>query len=232
MEGKAPGGGASASASASTPSPSPAAAAAGGGWRDGQASFDAAAGEIVSKRYSLLPVDLRSQTALLAAIQRAGLVADAPTYILSECVLVYMEPQESASVVSWLAGHFRESAALVVYEQIKPYDAFGRQMCSNLESRGCPLKGVTSTPTKAAHMKRMTDGGWSSADCRDMDELYKGGWLDVKDKARAESLEMFDEFEEWHMIQEHYCITIGLNAKLGGNATSVWSGFGALTLPA
>jgi tRNA wybutosine-synthesizing protein 4 len=35
--------------------------------------------------------------------------------------------------------------------QIKPYDAFGRQMCSNLESRGCALRGVTQTPTLEAH---------------------------------------------------------------------------------
>ncbi len=46
---------------------------------------------IARARYCLRPVDLRSQQALLAAIQRAGLVPGAPTYILSECVLVYMD---------------------------------------------------------------------------------------------------------------------------------------------
>lgn len=42
---------------------------------------------------------------------------DVPTYVLSECVLVYMEPADSAAVVRWLGTRF-SSAALVVYEQV------------------------------------------------------------------------------------------------------------------
>ena len=40
-----------------------------------------------------------------------------PTYILSECVLVYLEPGTSTKVVGWLGAHFR-NAAMVVYEQV------------------------------------------------------------------------------------------------------------------
>ena len=52
---------------------------------------------------------------------------DLPTYVLSECVLVYMEPEDSAAVVKWIGERFA-SAALVVYEQvwigILPEDCF------------------------------------------------------------------------------------------------------------
>ncbi len=47
-----------------------------------------------------------------------------------------------------------------------------------------------------------------------MDTVYRKH-LDPRDKARIERLEIFDEFEEWHMIQEHYCITIGVNDHRG-----------------
>jgi tRNA wybutosine-synthesizing protein 4 len=47
-----------------------------------------------------------------------------------------------------------------------------------------------------------------------MDTVYRSH-LDPGDKARIERLEIFDEFEEWHMIQEHYAITIGINDERG-----------------
>lgn len=42
----------------------------------------------------------------------------APTYILSECVMVYMEPEHSSAVVRWLADTFKSAAALAIYEQV------------------------------------------------------------------------------------------------------------------
>ena len=59
--------------------------------------------------------------------------------------------------------------------QIKPDDAFGRQMCSNLESRGCPIRGVSATPTLQAHMGRFTGNGWGRAAALDMDTIYQVG---------------------------------------------------------
>lgn len=41
---------------------------------------------------------------------------------------------------------------------------------------------------------------------------------------RAERLEIFDEFEEWNMIQQHYCIAIGVNERRGDGAGSSGGG--------
>lgn len=178
--------------------------------------------QIVTPHYCNFSVDLRDTAALDAAIERAGLDPTAMTYILSECVMVYMEPRDSSALIAWLAKRF-SNAVLVVYEQvwgrggrvgrvvcgyigvegaagaagccennvalsascpnaflahygalqIKPDDAFGRQMCSNLESRGCPLLGLHATPTLEAHVQRMVSNGWSTASCHDMDTIYK-----------------------------------------------------------
>ena len=46
----------------------------------------------------------------------------------------------------------------------------------------------------------MLGAGWGAARSLDMDTIYKRH-LDAAEKARAERLEVFDEFEEWHMIQ-------------------------------
>ena len=67
---------------------------------------------------------------------QAGLQPHLPTMVLAECVLVYMEPAHSASLIQCL-GAMLPTAACVVYEQIRPEDAFGRQMLLNLEVGVC-----------------------------------------------------------------------------------------------
>ncbi|CAL5221350.1 g3526 [Coccomyxa viridis] len=176
-------------------------------------------GRITAEAYNLLPGDLRDTRACQAALEAAGFDPACPTYVLAECVLVYMEPEDSASVVRWL-GHWLPTAAFVVYEQIKPNDAFGKQMISNLEARGCPLKGIAVTSDLAAHIRRFTGNGWQRADAKDMSTIYRLH-LDPAEKKRAEQLEIFDEFEEWHMIQDHYCLVLGVNG--GGDKLT---GFG------
>lgn len=74
-------------------------------------------GRITAEAYNLLPGDLRDTRACQAALEAAGFDPACPTYVLAECVLVYMEPEDSASVVRWL-GHWLPTAAFVVYEQV------------------------------------------------------------------------------------------------------------------
>ena len=50
-------------------------------------------GRVLTPRYRLLPADLRDPPQLEAALEAAGLDPAAPTFVLSECVLVYLQPQ-------------------------------------------------------------------------------------------------------------------------------------------
>jgi tRNA wybutosine-synthesizing protein 4 len=64
----------------------------------------------------------------------AGVQFSRPTLFLSECVLVYIEPEESGAVIRWAAQSF-PAAAFLTYEQILPHDAFGQMMVRHLEVR-------------------------------------------------------------------------------------------------
>jgi tRNA wybutosine-synthesizing protein 4 len=101
-----------------------------------------------------------------------------------------------------------------VYEQIRPDTMFGRQMIRNLEERGAPLYGVHATPTLEAHKQRLTRCGWQRALAEDLISVYSCV-IEPEDRMRVEALEMFDEFEEWHLIMGHYCAAVGVNDSAG-----------------
>lgn len=101
--------------------------------------------DIMSPKYNLLTADLRDIAACQAALAAAGINFSVPTLFLSECVLIYLEPEESCAIIAWTAKAF-ERAVFVTYEQIRPHDAFGQVMARNLEERGYSLRGLHAFP--------------------------------------------------------------------------------------
>ena len=85
-------------------------------------------------------------------------------------------------------------------------------MLENLRDRGCELKGIEACPTVEAQIQRMNEclsGGdykWE-AECYPMHTVYDKK-LDKQERLRIEKIEIFDEFEEWVLLQSHYCLTL------------------------
>jgi tRNA wybutosine-synthesizing protein 4 len=50
--------------------------------------------------------------------------------------------------------------------------------------------------------------GMTSAECYNMSQIYAKK-LEQTEKSRIEKLEIFDEFEEWELLQRHYCVCLG-----------------------
>ncbi|WIA20144.1 hypothetical protein OEZ85_005994 [Tetradesmus obliquus] len=193
--------------------------------------------ELAGPRYSLVGADLRHLEQLEAALHRAGFDARLPTLYLAECVLIYLEPGEAARLLAAAAARAAGGggcAAVAIYEQTRPDDAFGATMIANLEARGCPLRSVGSVPRPASQEARLAAAGWAAAAAADMAAVYHGrssgsgsgsssgaaggcgGWLRpfwCGERGRIERLELLDELEEWRLMQEHYCLALGVTGQ-------------------
>eukprot|EP00039_Didymoeca_costata_P004542 m.74049 g.74049 ORF g.74049 m.74049 type:complete len:303 (+) comp12444_c0_seq5:339-1247(+) len=153
--------------------------------------------------YYLKAANLEEPDSLMTVLSECNIDLKAPTLFITECVLVYFQPPSSVELLKTLGKAFNQ-AFFVNYEMINALDAFGKVMLKNLEERGCPLLGLPEFPNVEAHRKRFESCGWHCSDIINMNEAYAR--LEYEDVKRIEKLEIFDEFEEWTLINNHYII--------------------------
>eukprot|EP00002_Diphylleia_rotans_P000020 TRINITY_DN10010_c0_g1_i2.p1 TRINITY_DN10010_c0_g1~~TRINITY_DN10010_c0_g1_i2.p1 ORF type:complete len:325 (+),score=72.79 TRINITY_DN10010_c0_g1_i2:55-1029(+) len=167
-------------------------------------------GELHCGHYHLVPVDLRDLSSIQNALLVSNIQKDIPTLILSECVLIYLAPEDSAKVIQWTADYF-DSAIFLTYEQIGLPTAFTRTMNQNFGSMGCPLLGISAVPSLSSQEDRYRQHGWMHSFALDMIQVY--GNLSREENARIEKIEWFDEYEEWRMMLSHYCLVCSVVNK-------------------
>ncbi|KAI8900359.1 S-adenosyl-L-methionine-dependent methyltransferase [Globomyces pollinis-pini] len=172
--------------------------------------------EIRSKDYWLIPGDLREfDTQLLPNLiskgldtryQQCYLMYSLPTLFVSECCLIYLDSSISNQIIASITSQFNEPF-LICYEQILPSDAFGRVMLQNLKYRGIELPGIYDFPTLESHNERFLSLNWKFVQSIDINTLWKT-YIDENEKQRVQKLELFDELEEWILLNDHYCIVV------------------------
>lgn len=118
---------------------------------DGEVRFNLT--DLHAPNYHVVGVDLRNIDEVAKKLRQADVDMALPTIVLAECVLVYVEPANCATLLGWLATNFA-SAVLVNYEQVNMRDRFGDVMLSNLRSRGCTLAGVEACVSLESQVAR------------------------------------------------------------------------------
>ncbi len=173
---------------------------------------------------TLVSQDLRDANGLISTLSRSGFDPHKPTLIITECVLVYLNKEETDALCSILSNYFSHGRTVwVSYDMISPTDTYGQMMLKNLHKAGFSLPGFIEFPTLRSHEEKFHgpeghDGHqlWSIAKSVDMLNFYNRV-IDSKLIDEVNRLEILDEIEEWNMIMSHYCITVATNTELFHN---------------
>ncbi|KAI8350620.1 leucine carboxyl methyltransferase 2-like protein [Choanephora cucurbitarum] len=171
---------------------------------EGSVSLERGGMDLKSDQYCLIGGDLREWPEVSQRLIASGLDTELPTLFLSECVFIYLPPEDSNCILQWITKTMK-NAMFGLYEQIKPNDAFGQMMIRNLKSRDIDLKGIHAFPDLVHQENRFKELGWQSAKAVDINKIHDS-YLDPSEIARIAKLEMLDELEEWRLLSAHYCI--------------------------
>jgi len=133
-------------------------------------------------------------------------------------VFVYIPNDAVQHVLSAFAGSFHECAFLG-YDPIRPSDAFGEIMVSNLAAMGAPFVGIHDCPDEASHSGRALACGFHTAGCIDLCTAWDRA-LDKAELARLQRLEPLDEVEEWKLMMRHYALVGAVKGGGGGASAS------------
>lgn len=105
---------------------------------------------------------------------------------------------------------------MVLYEPIRPDDAFGRTMVANLATRGIQLQTLQEYASLEAQRRRLRELGLDRGQvAADVDFIWER-WVNEREKERVAGLEMLDEMEEWRLLARHYCVAWGWRDTPGG----------------
>ena len=121
-----------------------------------------------------------------------------------------MPAATSQAVIAALAGAVAGAPlGLVVYEAVRPHDAFGRTMAANLAARGLAMPSLAAYPALGSQRRRLADAGLRAGQRVATVGAIWERWVEQREKGRVARCEMLDEVEEWRLLAAHYCVAWG-----------------------
>ena len=161
---------------------------------------------LTGENYHLVACDLGD----VDKLEKLGLDKTLPTLFVAECVFSYLEEESLDKLLKWTASF--ERSACVSYDIVAKDDAFGKVMRRNFQERGWPVL----SPTKSLdEQKKRFSTLFQRTEARDMHTIYRDIILATpQERKRINSIEIFDDPEEFQLLMEHYCLVLAANGDL------------------
>ncbi|CAR24598.1 tRNA methyltransferase PPM2 [Lachancea thermotolerans CBS 6340] len=158
------------------------------------------------RQYLASPCDLNKAGNFVKLME--GLELNDPNKIkifVAEVSLAYMSSEKSNAII--LSCSKMPNSHFVVLEQLVPAgpsEPFSRRMLYHFKKNDSPLQSVLDHQTKATQEQRFRSYGFPHTNIGNMYQLWESIDDDIKQK--VESVEPFDELEEFLMFCHHYVI--------------------------
>ncbi|KAI0010596.1 LCM-domain-containing protein [Xylariaceae sp. FL0662B] len=163
-----------------------------------------------SDQYVPIGCDLRDLASIEAALSSFVDIAHCEFMFVAEVSITYMETEAADSVIKWASTLGQVEFCLL--EQILPDGRdhpFARTMLGHFEKLKTPLKSVFVYPDLQAQQNRFTSRGWSRVVASDLWQIWASDeWLSADERKRLDTIEPFDEWEEFALFASHYCVVV------------------------
>lgn len=170
-----------------------------------------------TQTYAAVACDLRELDRFQALLASLFDLETATILFTAEVSITYMTKESADALIRWAATLPRAEFALL--EQLMPAGPdhpFSRTMMAHFNNLRTPLHSVSTYPTTAHQRERFASRGWKSVAVQDLYEFWKTCVSD-EDKTFVESVEDFDEWEEFILFCQHYFILHASNwEEVGG----------------
>ncbi|CUS14295.1 unnamed protein product [Tuber aestivum] len=166
-----------------------------------------------SSQYLAVGCELRELDKLKHILMDGGLIDNAALLFTAEVSLAYIDQGAVDALVAWTAT--LPDARFSVLEQCMPSGSshpFARTMLKHFSNLSTPLKSIEAYPTLTDQASRFANGGWKTVDTLDLLAFWSSLVTDFQRK-HLESVEPFDEWEEFFVFCQHHFIT---HARTGG----------------
>ncbi|KAG0636630.1 hypothetical protein HOY80DRAFT_342913 [Tuber brumale] len=166
-----------------------------------------------SSQYLAVGCDLREFDKLKRILMDSRLIDNAALLFTAEVSLAYVDQAAVDALITWTAT--LPDARFSILEQCLPSGPshpFARTMLKHFSNLSTPLKSIEAYPTLTDQAARFASGGWQTVDTLDLLAFWSSLVTDSQRK-HLESVEPFDEWEEFFVFCQHYFIT---HARTGG----------------
>ncbi|KAK9326361.1 S-adenosyl-L-methionine-dependent methyltransferase [Lipomyces orientalis] len=167
--------------------------------------------KLASSSYYCVGCDLSNLPDFEKALEACGVLqSDCDLLFIAEVSLTYMNTEEADKVVQWACGIAVGQTQFALLEQILPAGAdhpFARTMLRHFNHLNTPIKSVSTYPTIEDQINRFETRGWSSVSCTDLHTFWCKS-VSAEEKSRMETIEHFDEWEEFFLFCQHYILLV------------------------
>lgn len=172
---------------------------------------------LASQTYVALGCDLSQLSSLESALRELNVLGeDCDLLFVAEVSLTYMGTEAADRVIEWASTICQGHSRFALLEQIIPQGEthpFARTMISHFNRLATPLKSISTYQTAQAQAERFSNKGWKSVHSRDLYEFWRNE-VPTQEKIKVESVEPFDEWEEFFLFCQHYVLLVADSENL------------------